>query len=287
MMDKERIVVESNKYINNYFSMNTDSIHGKKFGNIVQCKYATEGDFICGNGPECVECAIRRSVEKLLKTRKNIVEEEIKHSFIINGRASEKWFSVYSTIIQRNNDDYVIVSFTDITQRKKVEDDLYKLGVTDQLTGMYNRRYVMERLEDVLKSKKDKQCTIAIIDIDKFKDVNDTYGHVAGDLVLKELAKISKDKLRITDIIGRYGGEEFIIILPDTNTKDAKNILSRVNAYFANEMQKQIGRPITFSGGCTSLNPEDYKNKDMQVIIERADKNLYHAKETGRNKIVI
>ena len=258
MMDKERVVVESNKYMNNYFSYNTESIHGKRFGNIVQCKHAAQGNFACGTGLACVECTIRQSVKKLLKTREDIVEKEIKHSFIINGRESEKWFSIYSTMVKRNNNDYVITSFTDITHRKKVEDDLYKLGVTDQLTSMYNRRYIMDRLGEILDSKRDSECAVAIIDIDKFKDVNDTYGHVVGDLVLKELARISKDKLRSKDIIGRYGGEEFIIILPDTTIKDAKRILSRVDMYFADEMKKQVGKPITFSGGCTALNAEDY-----------------------------
>lgn len=289
MLDKDRVVIEANKYMYDYFSMQKQNMGEQRFGNFFKCEHAEAGNYKCGTGEPCKTCSIKKAADLIINSSETISEEEIKHNFILNGRSSEKWFSIYATSVMKDNEKYIISSFTDITNRKKTEDDLIKLGITDELTNIYNRRYIMERCRKLVNSEStaDTNCSIAIIDVDKFKSVNDIYGHVVGDFVLKSLTKIAKDNLRSTDLIGRYGGEEFLIIAPNTDITEAQNSIFRINSLFAKQMKKEVGKSITFSCGLTKISKDDFKEKDILKIIERAYKLLYKAKENGRNRIEI
>lgn len=160
---------------------------------------------------------------------------------------------------------------------------LEKLSVTDKLTDVFNRIKLDNVLETEI-ARSDRYATplsIIILDIDHFKRVNDNYGHQTGDSVLVEFASILKSSVRITDTVGRWGGEEFLVICPETDTNGAlslaENIRIRLEAYSF----KTVGK-VTASIGIASFTKGD-KEKDM---IARADACLYKAKETGRNKSV-
>lgn len=165
---------------------------------------------------------------------------------------------------------------------------LDKLSKTDILTEIANRRYLLERFKQELERAKrtGKPLCCLMLDIDYFKSVNDTYGHLKGDDVLRELSKILKESLRTYDIIGRYGGEEFLIILPDTDPENALKLAERIRLSteesLADNAALPAGRRVTVSIGLTKANAAD---KDYETIIERADANLYRAKEKGRNRV--
>ncbi len=120
-----------------------------------------------------------------------------------------------------------------------------------------------------------------IIDIDYFKSVNDKYGHNIGDFVIVEISKLLQNNIRQTDTIGRWGGEEFIIILPNTNNIQAKNLAEKLRIIVANNYFVEVGTKTISVGVSTSL-----ENDTKDSIIERADSALYKAKNTGRNKVV-
>ena len=160
-----------------------------------------------------------------------------------------------------------------------------KRSVTDYLTGIYNRGYFLDRLHYELNRMK-KYLSVIMLDIDFFKKYNDTNGHLAGDLVLKELAQVLKGQVRPFDTLGRYGGEEFIIILPEVDNKEAEIICERLRKAVENYKFKyrelQPEKKVTISIGLTTTITKDIETNEL---IKEADKNLYQSKNTGKNRV--
>ncbi len=160
------------------------------------------------------------------------------------------------------------------------------LSLTDPLTGLYNRRHLDNCIErEFLRSKRyGSDLSIAIIDIDFFKKINDSYGHMCGDFILREVAYIILENFRKTDIVFRYGGEEFVVILTETNAENAFVPLERLRKSIENYKFKYNGILInlTVSIGISSNNTET-----ADIFLDNADKALYKAKENGRNQSVI
>lgn len=157
------------------------------------------------------------------------------------------------------------------------------LAKTDSLTGLYNHSTFMEIIEELLKNKNSK-FGIIIADLDDFKKINDTYGHQAGDYVLKEVATLFSKEFRDTDIIARYGGEEFAMILPNTDPDTVQNVAERIRKNIQEMQLNYLGEilKITISIGLANY-PKDVVSKDE--LISHADKNLYYAKNHGKNQI--
>ena len=178
--------------------------------------------------------------------------------------------------------------------RANVYAEILKHATLDALTGFYNRRQLEERIkQEVSGAKRKNQPLCAIMtDIDFFKSVNDTYGHAVGDLVLKTVAQIIKSELRDYDIAGRYGGEEFTVLLPSTDIANAKMVAERlrkavekkkidISKIVPDAPSKYIN--VTISLGVYSFITED----NGETLIQKADKALYNAKSNGRNKVIV
>ncbi len=171
---------------------------------------------------------------------------------------------------------------------KKIE----TLVITDGLTGLYTKTYFSERLEEEFERARisNSPMSIAIIDIDYFKQVNDTYGHLAGDNLLKQLATILKKRFRVVDILSRYGGEEFAVLMLHTNLEESYAILEEIRKGVE---QKNFVVPIdyyttkkikkTVSIGLAAFNDE----QDIYEFIKKADDALYESKKNGRNRTTI
>lgn len=177
---------------------------------------------------------------------------------------------------------HLIASVIPRVQRSRL---LRSFMVCDSLTGLLNHTAIKERLNTEVKRAARQKTTLAfaMIDIDNFKAVNDTYGHLTGDRVLKSLSRLLQQRLRKTDIKGRYGGEEFAIILPDTKGTAAVKILDEIRAGFAQVRQQAEGAEfsVTFSCGIAV-----FPNiSDSTQLNEAADKALYQAKRQGRNQV--
>ncbi|MBI2252648.1 MAG: diguanylate cyclase, partial [Armatimonadetes bacterium] len=161
------------------------------------------------------------------------------------------------------------------------------LSVNDELTGLYNHRYIKERLvEEVARASRYKSSlSCMIIDIDQFKQINETKGPLQGDLALKELARILKRTIRLIDIAGRYGGGEFVVIFPQTDLNGAEMAAERIRRVIENHKFKGLEDfKITSSVGVATYVEGRYE--DPQTIFSLADNALFKAKETGRNKVV-
>ena len=155
----------------------------------------------------------------------------------------------------------------------------------DSLTGLYNHTHSLQLLEDASsRARRDgRSLCFAMIDIDHFKKVNDTYGHPMGDRVIKSLALFLKQRLRKTDHIGRYGGEEFAVVLPDTCARDAVKVLDEIRQRFAEIRYpaQPADLSCTFSCGIAELAPDT----DIKSLTQQADEALYRAKHGGRNRV--
>ncbi|OGJ12943.1 hypothetical protein A3K82_01635 [Candidatus Pacearchaeota archaeon RBG_19FT_COMBO_34_9] len=179
--------------------------------------------------------------------------------------------------------------------RKKIQDlfesmnesvsMLYEVATHDEKTGLYNNKFFETLLDmEIEKAKRGKQkLSLIIIDIDFFKKINDTYGHMKADELLKTLADVTTKNARKSDIVARFGGEEFIILLPETGLEKAKRFSSKLrNLIHSDKILKK--HKVTVSGGITQFRNKDSDNK--KKFKERADKALYEAKENGRDNFV-
>ena len=160
-----------------------------------------------------------------------------------------------------------------------------EMAIRDELTGVYNRRHLMELLEyeKNRSSRGGSQFAIAMLDIDHFKNVNDTHGHLMGDHILRTVSTIIRDALRNTDICGRYGGEEFILVFTQTDIKGAMICAERVRASIGQNRFPDLGPDFRIT---VSLGLTEYRlREDVEKMIARADHALYRAKSGGRNRV--
>ncbi len=165
---------------------------------------------------------------------------------------------------------------------------LYATSVTDSLTGAHNREHFDTQLEVELSYRRrhDTQLSIVLFDLDHFKRVNDTYGHPAGDAVLRSVASAARDELRTEDVFARYGGEEFAIILRGIDVRGAQAMADRLRATIEQLVVPHEGRQIriTLSGGCAAAS--ELESVSHTALLGLADRRLYAAKHAGRNRIV-
>ena len=224
-----------------------------------------------------------------------------------------RWFGWSDTAELNNNDEVVSIIGVgrDITERKQVEVELQymkegletanrelqtalalqqQLAHTDALTGINNRRHLYELADHEFEIAARYQHPLSAImfDIDHFKEVNDTFGHAIGDQILQRVTQVACAKLRSADVIGRYGGEEFVIILPMTNAKQAYPLAERIRTGVAaiRVPTEKGDAAVTLSIGIVEM-IHVTKNGSAEELIRRADEAMYAAKQAGRNRTEI
>jgi len=188
----------------------------------------------------------------------------------------------------RNIIDVALDKWTRLQQAMADKEKLERLANFDSLTGLYNRRAILGKLHELINraNRYKEDFSLSMLDIDHFKRVNDHYGHLTGDEVLEKIATLIHRNIRDTDIVGRYGGEEFIIILPKTNLSSAWVAAERLRSIIEKaEMKDSAGNvfAITVSQGLSGWE----RGEDIHSLISRADEALYKAKEKGRNRVQI
>jgi two-component system, cell cycle response regulator len=201
-----------------------------------------------------------------------------------------KIFNSMASSLQRHTEELESLVEARTKELKAANERLEKLAITDELTGLYNHRYFQEtlRFESLRTDRKGGPLSLLMIDVDYFKKFNDTHGHPAGDKLLRSLSQLYQSQLRTIDIVARYGGEEFAVVLLDTGKEEAKQVAEKLRASVASSSfsggETQPNGKLSISIGLATL-PQDAANPAELVVI--ADKALYRAKHTGRNRVCV
>lgn len=176
----------------------------------------------------------------------------------------------------KNHQGYRAI-YQDITDKKLAQE----LAITDNLTKLYNRAYIESVLSSqmAIANRYNRYMCVVLLDIDYFKKINDSYGHQVGDSVLKEVSNIFQNNIRKTDILGRWGGEEFLIVTPDINARQCFLLCEKLRKAVEKQIFEEMKSSVTISIGIAEL----ILNENIDKFIERADKAMYFSKEHGRN----
>jgi diguanylate cyclase (GGDEF)-like protein/PAS domain S-box-containing protein len=206
-----------------------------------------------------------------------------------------KWFWHTTSAVPFRDETGKVVGFygisSDVGERRKFLEDLEKKATTDELTGVINRRYFIELATAEVKRalRFAHPLSFALIDIDHFKQINDTWGHAAGDRALMHFARVVRENIREIDILCRFGGDEFVLLLPETDSAAACPILERLRAILADTPLEFDGVmiPVSVSVGVAICNVAENSDDSLDAILGRADKALYQAKENGRDRVSV
>ncbi|EKD42086.1 MAG: FHA/GGDEF protein [uncultured bacterium] len=186
--------------------------------------------------------------------------------------------------IQISQDTVLEITYLD-SSRVHSERLRYEMGVKDPVTNTYNKRYFLDRVQEEFAFAKRKHVNLALVmfDLDHFKMVNDTYGHLAGDLVLQKVAQIVSGTVREGDIFARFGGEEFVIVMREANIKNALDLAERIRNLISQAIIIHDDQKIKITISCGLAEVEE-SHKDYLDLIAMADQYLYRAKKQGRNR---
>lgn len=267
-------VVEANKRFLEFFEVSSLEEFFDKKGSLLD-QFVDDGKFFSKNSLKDGENWIS------LLSRLNEIDRTVK---IVNTLGEERVFTVNVDDYENKGEHYVI-SFTDITQLKEKSNLLEYQANHDQLTGLFNRQKFNDIFRKEIKRERryDNSLSLIIFDIDDFKSFNDDFGHIVGDEVLKAIAKIVIDSVREHDTVVRWGGEEFLVLLPQTELEGAKNVAEKIRSEIEAYESSSIPRKITASFGVTKLSSDD----DELSGLKKADDALYEAKNAGKNRVVV
>ncbi len=205
-----------------------------------------------------------------------------------DGPAHAIWFEgrVQALDFPVDGEPAVVWVASNITEKNETQQKLRQLSETDALTGLYNRRKLIATLDDRLAAfENDKsQTSLLVFDLDNFKRINDEMGHHMGDAALIEIARLCRQHLRQSDVIARFGGDEFVIVMPGTESGNALEIAERLRKHVPSALRDCMRHESTISGGVSDFR---FSDKSTDDILRRADEGLYHSKRTGRDRVSI
>jgi len=230
--------------------------------------------------------------DRFLETIREAFDNQSEWSFegrVVTDDGVEKWCRGISTPNAVNDDETLFNGLiVDITQQKEMEEELRRLATTDPLTGAFNRRHFLALAEkEIVRTKRHGHAlSVLMIDIDHFKKINDTYGHPAGDEAIKATVETVRDQVRTIDIVSRFGGEEFVALLPETTVEGGLTLAERIRQAIE-EMPvfwEDSEIRFTVSIGLAALRAGE---DSIEKALKRADDGLYQAKEGGRNRVIL
>lgn len=246
--------------------------------------FETTVDEIVGRrAPQLSDAAARGRFRETLERDRRIDAAGVK----IRTRRGSSFYSLLnaSTLVS-GGETLVMLTLTDVTEQKRIEDQLRALATIDTLTGALTRRHFFDlaELEWARSTRHRHPLCVALIDVDYFKSVNDTFGHSTGDEALRVVGEAVRGELRRHDLLGRYGGDELALLFPETGLEGARQVTDRIRRAVAEIQLRHDGTPVrmTISAGLVARRIDE----SLTMACQRADKALYEAKSAGRDRVI-
>lgn len=282
VVDKNICIQSFNNSFKALFQKPEDKVLGQLCGNALGCVYTVDEGKNCGETSNCQHCTLRDSLLKAFTNKVPTYKAQLFRKFYINDQAITKYLLYSSKYVTFNNEEMVLVIVDDNTELMEANLKLKEMAITDGLTQLYNHKHSYYKLEEEITraTRYGNKLSIIMLDIDHFKAINDTYGHQIGDKTLVAVSQTLKNNLREIDYAGRYGGEEFIVILPQTGLDNAYITAERIRRAIESTSFEEGKIKITISGGVV-----EFKEESALILIGKADELLFEAKQKGRNRI--
>jgi diguanylate cyclase (GGDEF)-like protein len=286
IVDEEFKVIKINDPFKALFLRNELEALNQLCGNSLGCGFTVEENRLCGTTSHCGECSLRKCLIQSMKDSGNIQTTSITRTFYINGNPVLKHLRIKTKSVRYNEEDMTVITVDDVTELDEKNALIKEMADRDFLTKLFNRRYLHEYggMMFFNAARGNGRLAVAMLDLDRFKDINDTYGHEAGDYVLVSLAGLLQSTLRKGDLVSRYGGEEFCVVMNVTKNEDALDVMEKIRKKIEETVFVYRGKtiPVTISCGVTWI-PEE----SLEEMIRKADQMLYRAKQEGRNRVVV
>lgn len=283
LVNRDTSIRDANAYMFSMFNLDRKALKGQRFGNMFNCSAVSGSGKTCGDCDACGKCELRGGMSSVLCGGISITDTIVDHKFIIDGQEQKKWFKVSASRIDSEGDFFAILSFADITIQKEYEELLnYRLSL-DLATGTVNKYALMSTLKRLTDAG--KEFTVALIDFDNFKSINDSHGHIAGDKVISHFCAAALANTRKQDVVGRFGGEEFMIVFQGAASGMLIKALERISKAFQESCARSMGIKPTFSAGLAEFSASSQDETDVDSLVGIADSNLYLSKSRGKNMI--
>lgn len=282
IVDKDLTILDVNKRMFESFHMSPHEVKGLSFGSVFGCGHKYPVSAECGKCKAAKKCSI-------LKIARNILLDQLPNEYAVfqyqrhgKNQHGTKWFHIAGSKVTSDDTSYAALNFVDITEQKQQEVRLKKKLILDQSTGLMNKQSLIAGIDKLINPSVMKSFTLCMIDFDNFKKINDSCGHLAGDKVLETFAEITQKHIRKSDLAGRFGGEEFVLIFMDSNLDQSLQILKRIHNELGEYSSEHIHIPVTFSAGIVYVNA--VRNLwERDELFLAADRLLYQAKNKGKS----
>ncbi len=283
VVNKDLEMIYANRQLFQSLHSGIRDVKGLSFGKVFHCAELGYNNTRCGEMENCKQCGIRKCVKQIL-INEIVPDHVVRYSFYQEYLNTNKWLQVNGTQVRWVDEKFAALTFVDITDLQQRISDLQTKVNLDNATGTMNKASLISELRQLTETDcENSNFTVCMIDFDHFKALNDRYGHLMGDKVLEVFSDISRSHVRKNDLIGRYGGEEFIFIFFDTDQNQSLQILRRIHNELEDYFAGSVEIPVTFSAGVVHV--EKLKGVLLYTdLLVDVDKMLYRAKKRGRGR---
>jgi diguanylate cyclase (GGDEF)-like protein len=269
-------VLSVNREFRKYFPFYPEGPYGLLFCSAIQCQQDS------GETATCSGCILRKAVRQIFEN--NMPLEPAKWG--CPGHRAVRWFQISGIPVKDAGERYAALFFAEITDRMREESALKEKMRLDFPTGVLNRYGFIQSLIALLENRCEEQFTLCMSDLDNFKRINDQYGHLTGDQVLQAFTRAARKNIRTGDIIGRYGGDEFLLLFRGIAPQQAAKVVCRIQKELLGTCQDIVPISVTFSAGMVFWRRGEQPAVQWKDLIQTADQMLYQAKHRGKNQTV-
>ena len=285
VVDGNTSLVSANDFMLSLFSLENTSYEGKQFGNVFGCAAVFGTGRRCGETEVCLTCSLRNGITAVLEHNATLNNVTAGQTFIVDGAPVIKWFRLSASALNAVRGKYAVLSFIDITREKWSEARLKHELTLDRATGTLNKHNLSNVLDNLSQYAHYAVVSVGLVDFDNFKYVNDKWGHLTGDAVLRLFSETARICIRRRDVVGRFGGEEFMFVFPGVDIRSAAQIIRRILDCLRARLASQSLPDITFSAGFLSLDGPGLRKAQGEIVSD-VDRLLYQAKVTGKCRFV-